>query len=294
LSADISFLKDCIDLHIHVGPDYIPRYGDSIKLGTDASYVGMKAIVIKQHLASTVSSAYLATKVVQNTLVFGGIALNEPTGGLNSRSVIATAKSGGKMIWLPTVDAEYAIKKAKKGHWIKHYVNSSAFGCERKGINILNKEGELKSEAKDILKICKEYDIILGSGHISPEESIALAKESASIGYKKLEITHPNAWLEDFTIRVMKELTDLGATLTLSYGACSTHTGRQDIWEIVSIVKEIGARHCCLITDYGQTVNASPVEGYRVFCQHLLNYGISNEDLNLMARVNPSRLLGID
>lgn len=294
MSADTSFLKDCIDLHIHVGPDYIPRYGDSIKLATEASHVGMKAIIVKQHLASTVASACLATNVVRGTLVFGGIALNEPVGGLNPRSVITAAKSGGKMIWLPTVDAEYAIKKAKKGHWIKHYVNGSVFGCERKSINILNEDGELKSEVKDILKICKEYDIILGSGHISPEESIALAKESASIGYKKLEITHPNAWLEDFTIQVMKELTDLGATLTLSYGACSTHTGRQDIREIVSIIKEIGAQHCCLITDYGQTVNASPVEGYRVFYQHLLNYGIPDEDLNLMARVNPSRLLGLD
>jgi len=294
LTADKNFLKDCIDLHIHVGPDYISRYGDSIELATEASHVGMKAIVIKQHLASTVSSAYLATKAVQNICVFGGIALNEPVGGLNPRSVIAAAKSGGKMIWMPTVDAEYAIKKAEKGHWIKHYVHGSVFGFKRTGLCILDEKGELKSEVKDILGVCKEYDIILGSGHIGPEESIALAKESVKIGYNKLEITHPNAWLEDFTPQVMKELTNLGATLTLSYGVCSTHTGRQDIREIVDIIKEIGAKHCCLITDYGQTVNASPVEGYRVFYQHLLNFGISHEDLNLMTRINPSRLLEIN
>jgi len=92
----------------------------------------------------------------------------------------------------------------------------------------------------------------------------------------------------------MKELTDLCATLTLSYGICSNHTGKQDIWEIVKIINEIGGRYYCLITDYGQTVNASPVEGYRVFYQYLMNYGISDEDLSLMTRVNPSRLLGID
>ncbi len=293
MSESLDFLTGSIDLHIHVGPDYMPRYGDGAKLATEASNHGMKAIVIKQHLASTVASAHLANEIVENTLVCGGISLNEPSGGFNVRNVVATLKSGGKMIWLPTVDAEFAIKKAKSGHWIKHYVTGSSFGYEREGLNILTPNKELRDEVKDIVKICKEFNVILGSGHLGPEECLVLANESKKMGYDKLEITHPNAWLDDFNTDVLRELTKLGATLTLSFGVCSTQTGRQDIREIANVIKDIGAQHCCLITDYGQVTNPSPVEGYRVFCQLLSTIGIASEELHLMTKENPSRLLSI-
>jgi hypothetical protein len=293
LIENADFLTGSIDLHIHVGPDYMPRYGDSVRLATEARNQGMKAIVIKQHLASTVASAHLANQIIEGIRVFGGISLNEPSGGFNLRNVLAAVKSGAKMIWLPTVDAEYAIKKAESGHWIKHYVHGSSFGYQREGLNVLTSNKKLKDEVKEIVKICKESDVILGSGHLGPEECVVLAHESKKMGYGKLEITHPNAWLEDFDSGVLKELTKLGAWFTLSFGVCSTQTGRQDIREIANVIKEIGAEHCCLITDYGQVTNPSPVEGYRVFCQLLSTIGVSNEELDLMTKVNPSRLLSI-
>ena len=181
MNSVVNFLENAIDIHVHVGPDYIPRYGDSVKLAAEASSHGMRAIVIKQHLASTVASAHLANEAVEGVTVFGGISLNEPTGAFNPRTVLATVKSGGKMIWLPTVDAEFAIKKAQSGHWIRHYVDGSAFGHERHGLNILTSTGKLKDEVREILSICKAYDVILGSGHIGPDECLALAEESKSV-----------------------------------------------------------------------------------------------------------------
>lgn len=292
--ADYKLLEGAIDLHIHVGPDYIPRYGDSITLAEEAAKRGMKAIVVKTHLSSTVASALAANRVVEGISVFGGIALNEPNGEFNLRNVVASVRSGAKMIWLPTVDAEYALKKAVDGHWIGHYVNGSTFGYDsRKGLSILDREGNLRKEVKEIVRICKENEVILGSGHISPLECLALAKESKLIGFSKLEITHPNAWLEDFTIDVLKQLTDLGAALTLSFGVCSPHNGKQDPREIVNVIKEIGARNCCLITDYGQVVNPSPVEGYRVYCQLLLNLGVSLDEITIMTKEKPAELLSL-
>jgi hypothetical protein len=288
-----NILDGMIDLHIHVGPDYVPRYADSIRLAREASARGMKAIIVKTHLASTVGDAYAANQLGLETKVFGGIALNGPTGGLNVRTVFATVKSGGKMIWLPTVDAEYAIKKAKSGHWIKAYVNGSSFGQERELINLLDDDGKLKEEVQEIIRICKEYDVILGTGHVSPGECLALAKEGNAIGYDKLEITHPNAWTEDFTIPVLKELTSLGATLTLSFGVCSPHNGRQDPREIVNIIKEVKAENCCLISDYGQVYSASPVEGLRTYCYVLKRFGVTESELDLMTKDNPSRLLNL-
>lgn len=292
--ADYSILEGAIDLHIHVGPDYIPRYADSITLAQEAAKAGMRAIVIKTHLSSTVASAYAATRIVDGVKVYGGIALNEPNGEFNPRNVVASVRSGAKIIWLPTVDAAYALQKAQNGHWIGHYVNGSTFGYERKGLSILNENQKLKNEVQEILRICKEGDIILASGHISPRESLELAKEAKTIGFDKLEITHPNAWLEDYTLDVLRQLADYGAVISLSFGACSPHNGRQDPYEIVNVIKQIGARHCCLITDYGQIVHPSPVEGLRVYCQLLMTMGISREEIDVMIKENPGRLLSLN
>ena len=291
--ADYSFLEGAVDLHIHTGPDYVKRYADSIDLAREAAAAGMRAIILKTHLVSTVAGAYAADRVVEEVRVFGGIALNDANGCFNLRNVAAALKSGGKMIWMPTVDAAYALDKAKNGHWIGHYVNGSVFGYPRNALTVLDDAGNLKDDVREIVRLCREYDAILGTGHLSPSESLKLAREAKDIGYDKLEVTHPNAWLEDFTIPVMKELAALGATMTLSYGVCSPHNGRQDPAEIVQVVKEVGADHCCLITDYGQVASPSPVEGFRVFCQLLNNLGVSRDEIDRMAKTNPARLLAL-
>ena len=61
---DDTVLKDAIDIHIHVGPDYMPRYADAITLAEEARDAGMKAIVVKCHLTSTVGAAQAACQAV--------------------------------------------------------------------------------------------------------------------------------------------------------------------------------------------------------------------------------------
>ncbi len=290
---DKEFLKDAIDLHIHVGPDYMPRYGSAITLAEEAAACGMRAILIKGHLLSSINGAYEADSVVENIRVFGGIALNDCNGGLNPRNVEVAGRSGGKMVWLPTVDAAYAIDKADQGHWIGHYVNTSTFGYPRKGLKIIDENGKLKDDVNDILRICKNHDMILGSGHVSPQEALALAEESSRLGYEKLEITHPNAWMEDFNMDVLKKLVSLGGALTLSYGVCSIQNGGQHPMEIVNIIEEVGYENCCLITDYGQTVHPSPTEGLRVFAHMLQKLGVEKEKIEVMIKKNPTRLLSL-
>ena len=66
---DDTILKGAIDLHVHGGPDYSPRYSDAIRLAREAAAAGMRAIVIKKHLASTVGEAYEASQVVPEVSV---------------------------------------------------------------------------------------------------------------------------------------------------------------------------------------------------------------------------------
>lgn len=290
---DDGVLEDAIDIHVHVGPDYMPRYADSITLAREAADCGMKAVVTKCHLTSTVAAAHAANQVVPETTIIGSISLNGTVGGLSPRTVIAALKSGGKVVWLPTVDAKYSFDKAKQGHWIKHYVNTSSFGHPTEQLTITDAEGKLKRETQEIIRICKEYDAVLCSGHISPQECIEIAVEAKKVGYDRFEITHPNAWMEDFDIGTLRDIVQKGAVISLSYGVCSPHNGRQDPAEIAEIIKELGAENCIMMTDYGQVNSPSPAQGMRVFYYLMKGLGISQRELDMMTKSNPAQLLNI-
>lgn len=291
---DDTVLNGAVDIHIHVGPDYMPRYADAQTLAEEARDAGMKAIVIKCHLTSTVGAAHAASAAVPEVKVLGSISLNGTVGGLSPRSVLAAVKSGARVVWLPTTDAQYAMDKAKEGHWIRHYVNGSNFGYDCQRLSVTDEKGELKPEVREIVRICKEHGTALCSGHISPAECLAVARYAKEIGFDKVEITHANAWVEDFTNEVLKELTRLGAVVSLSYGACSPHNGRQDPEEILGIIRAVGAEHCIMMTDYGQVNSPAPADGLRVFYYLMKKLGCTEEELDLMIRKNPARLLDLD
>ena len=291
---DDTVLKGAIDIHIHVGPDYMPRYADARTLAEEARDAGMRAIVIKCHLTSTVGAAHAASAAVPEVTVFGSISLNGTVGGLSPRSVLAAVKSGAKVVWLPTTDAQYAMDQAEEGHWIRHYVNGSNFGYDCQRLTVLDSRGELKPEVREIIRICKEHNTVLCSGHISPKECLAVAGYAKEIDFQKVEITHANAWVEDFTHPVLRELTGLRAVVSLSYGACSPHNGRQDPEEILGIIRAVGAEHCIMMTDYGQVNSPAPADGLRVFYYLMKKLGCTEGELDRMIRKNPARLLDLE
>lgn len=291
---DDTILEGAIDIHVHIGPDYMPRYADALTLAEEAAACGMRGLVTKCHLCNTVAASHAATQAVPGVEVFGSVTLNGTVGGLSPRTVITSVKSGAKVVWLPTVDAKYAYDKAADGHWIRHYVNGSTFGYPFELLTVTDETGALKPEVLEIMRVCKDYKVALCSGHVSPAECVALARAARDMGFAQLEITHANAWVEDFTMEVLRELADCGAWISLSYGACSPHNGRQDPEEIVDIIKTIGAGRCIMMTDYGQVNSPSPAQGLRVFYYLMKKLGISADELSLMIRANPARLLGLE
>jgi hypothetical protein len=288
---DDEVLKDAVDIHIHAGPDYMPRYADPATLAQEAAACGMRAIVVKCHLFPTIGAAAAACELVPQVKTIGSISLNETVGGLSPRSVMAAALSGAKVVWLPTVDSRYNLEKARQGHWIKHYVNSSSFGYHASRLSVMDEEGCLLAPVREILRICKEKEVALCSGHISPQECLAVAKEAKEIGFSHFEITHANAWLDDFTLPVLSGLVENGALISISYGVCSPRNGRQNPEEIAALIKALGAQNCIIMTDYGQVTSPSPVQGLRAFYYLLKAVGIAEDELNLMLKANPARLL---
>ncbi len=108
-----STIESAIDFHIHSSPDVMPRKLNDFEVAKLAARAKMKAVVLKNHYASTAARAVLVNKILPQIEVFGGVVLNHAVGGINSDAVDAMHRIGGKygkVVWLPTVDAEHHLQ----------------------------------------------------------------------------------------------------------------------------------------------------------------------------------------
>ncbi|MFQ5827417.1 MAG: hypothetical protein ACE5IA_08685, partial [Dehalococcoidia bacterium] len=66
------------------------------------------------------------------------------------------------------------------------------------------------------------------------------------------------------------------------------------VQELVGMIKAVGAEHCILSTDMGQWYNPIAPEGFRMTLATLLQGGLSQGELEVMAKRNPAELLGLE
>ena len=282
MSATERLLQGSIDMHIHSGPDPIlERRCNALELAQQAHQAGMRAIVLKNHEYLTAPVAYIVNQVVKEISVFGSAALDLSVGGLNANVVEMAGKLGSKVIWMPTTTSANDMKKR---------------GLKKEGISIFDKEGKLLPVVGDILDIIKSFNMVLATGHISIAESFALVDEARRRQLNKIIITHPLAQFLGATLTLDEQcqMADKGAFIEHCW--CIT----MPVWnsgtpqKIVEAVKAVGAKRCILSTDLGQNFNPAPAEGMRMMIGSLLMSGITEEEMELMVKTNPAKLLGID
>jgi predicted metal-dependent phosphotriesterase family hydrolase len=168
---------------------------------------------------------------------------------------------------------------------------------EAKGLFLLNPEHKLVPEMGRILSLIKEYDMILASGHISPPEVFALVEAALAMGISKLVITHPlsrSSMDEGLSLEEQQRLGQMGAFIEHDYIGFLPNERRDDPEEMVEAIRAVGAEHCIITTDLGQYMNPPAAEGMRMFIALLLKNGITEHEIELMAKVNPSKLLGLN
>jgi Family of unknown function (DUF6282) len=285
-----SIIEGAIDFHIHSSPDVIPRRLDDFEVAKLAAKAKMKAVVLKNHFASTAARAVLVNKILPQIEVFGGIVLNNSVGGMNPQAVEAMHRIGGKygkVVWLPTVDADYHLQVFHKS-----------------GIGIkVAENGKVLPETEAVLKIIARDNLVLETGHISPTEVMAVVGRSHFLNIKNILITHAMADVPGLSLENMQTAAQMGAFLELAFvndlmGENAADEGHRNwhqisINDMVAAIKLIGAEHFVLSTDLGRKPDPLPVAGYELFVKKLMDEGISQGEIDLMMKENPARLLGI-
>src|SRR5258708_11536216 len=91
------------DLHVHTGPDLLPRSASDLDLAYRFRERGLAGFVIKSHYVPSAPRAALVRSLVPEVHVLGAITLNAAVGGMNTLAVEIAAPEGARIVWMPTL-----------------------------------------------------------------------------------------------------------------------------------------------------------------------------------------------
>lgn len=290
-------MKGVCDMHVHTNPDLRLRAYSDLELADAAVRVGARAIVIKSHLGFTVNRAAIANEYVKRVYgedtgftMYGGVVMNKVVGGVNPVAVETALKMGAKEVWLPTQSAKRHLEMMGK---------NPADGIE------LVRDGKVIPELLDVFRLVKDYDVALGTAHVSPEEAFVVVEAAKDAGINKIIITHPEWWVVDMSIEDQVRLVkDYDVILERCYAQNmrgSNYKGEipangyiKNLESNLEIIKTVGYEHVMVDTDGGQTENPHWELALEEYMQYLVDNGMPEEQVYHMTRTIPYRLMGIE
>jgi hypothetical protein len=315
-----------IDMHAHQDPDSNgPSYGqaarsdDALDLYTRAKAAGMRGFVIKEHLDQSAGLAYYIRKLHPDMEVFGGMGSNFTTGSkVNPWAILhmAEMKGGwGRIVWMPSWDSE------NSSHRVRNYMTTlaprrapffdppfvSVAKCADGGRFWANfpkpcEGGDLLPEVKQAIQLIaatktrdSNGDLILATGHNSPEEDMMMIKEAVRVGVKHIIITHPLLDVVDMKPEQIKQAVALGPEI---YAEFTSQFGNQNarpemVKEYVEAIRAVGVDHSFVSTDTGQINSDFQPDALAKAAKVLRANGFSEQDLAKLFKTNPAKILGL-
>jgi Family of unknown function (DUF6282) len=288
-------LEGAYDLQVHVGPDVIARRIDDIDCAREFLAHGMKGFVLKSHYIQTGERAQVVTKAVPGSKVFGAITLNHSVGGLNPVAVEIAGRTGCKIVWMPTVDAENETAGRLDGgtqklpFWAKIQRELAAEGIAPPPLSVIDRSGSLVDPARRCLERIAKHNMILATGHLGRREIFALVRTAKDMGLKKVLVTHAEFPSQNLTADEQKALAELGAIIEHCF--TTTYTAKATWESAFANIRATGVSRTLISTDLGQTINPPVAEGFAMFAQRLLDAGFSPGEVRTMAVTIPTRLV---
>jgi hypothetical protein len=224
----------------------------------------------------------MVRKIVPGFEAFGGITQDLAVGGINIEAVkhMADMKGGyGRVVWLPTFDAQNQQKD--KGPEVK-----------------VSENGKLLPSVLALLDyIATRKQLMLETGHVSAEEALMVVKEARARGIQHVVATHGMSGPTNLSVAQAQEFARQGGYIEFVYGGILEKGSKLTLEKYAEWIKAVGPEHCILSTDLGGArayPRPLPTAGMLEFMQKLHALGLSVADINLMAKTNPAKALGLE
>ena len=287
-------LEGSIDLHAHIFPQlFVDEPGRVLdhEWTKSARDCGMRGFAMKSHLWPTMAQARILNSVYPGVTAFGSIVLNSNIGGLSPFAAESAVSLGAHIIWMPTYSSAHDIKSGGYNTRIAATYKQKIPG---EGIVAFREGEKILPEIDAILEIARDADVIVATGHFSPEESVILARRAKKIGVKKFVFTHALTPFIDASDAQMLEVADLGyiiefawaPVMPLAHGLAPSRT--------FEAIRKIGPERCILSSDAQMDWNPKPPEMMRMFIASMMRLGLDAEEIVPMVQRNPARLVGLE
>jgi hypothetical protein len=163
--------------------------------------------------------------------------------------------------------------------------------------------GVVTPEMEAILKIIARENLLLATGHVHPEEILAVVKRGRELGVKNILVTHGLTNVPGLTMAQAKQVVDMGAVIEVCFLqfqagpnaplAFLRHWTQINAKNVAQAVKEFGATGLVISSDLGQSANMTHPDGLEVAIAAMKAEGVTDGDIDQMMRKNPARLLGL-
>lgn len=279
------WLVGAIDIHVHTAPAMVERAQGDQSLARDALEAGMAGVVVKSHVVPTVGRVDAVNSALGEQILYGGITLNGSVGGLNPEAVETALELGAAVVWLPTTWARNHASRARadgETTFVGQRVPTASEDL------VVTEGGEVTPETQRILEFVAEYDAVVATGHVSPDEIEVVVDAAADVGAKCL-VNHPFFHVTDLSIDVQERLVERGAVMEYCAYAIESTPGHT-VETVADALERLGPDHCVLATDYGQVGNPA-VPGLADYAQDVVDAGASTETVRDCLTTTPASLL---
>lgn len=286
-------LKGIIDIHVHAGPSVAKRAVDAADMLKEACAAGYRGFLVKDHYFPTC----MGTKMVQEHCdaqgveIYSAMCLNNSIGLFNPLAVDAAINMGAKIIYFPTVSSKNHID-----HHKGNFVGAGKMSVPETPVVYVDENGEMDPMAIECLKVIAKHDVCLGTGHGTAWEVDHLVEKAKELGVKKILVNHPHFHI-GATYEQMKKWADMGAFIELNVCVfkCGAKLGPLEDHILGEMLEAVPLQQMVLDSDMGQNGNGSAVEGLYNFIRLLIEkYGLTEDDINLIAKKNPAILMGLE
>jgi hypothetical protein len=285
------------DLHVHVGPDIPTRQTDDVSLARRCAETGQAGFALKSHYTSTAERARVVSGIVPGVRIIGTVTLNRGVGGMNAIAVELAAREGARIVWMPTFDspAETAGRHDPEQGvtppaWAALQRELRELGLPVDPVEVTDDEGRLLATTREVLRTIARNDLVLATGHLARDDTLALIEGAFEEGVEHVVITHPEFPCQDFSIEDQVAFAERGCLLERCLS--TPLSGKTTFEHVFEGVRAVGIEKNFFSSDFGNPHYPPVEDGLSLWADYLLEGGFDEDEVREMIVAASKRVAG--
>lgn len=282
--ADYQF----IDIHYHAEPDLYQRRLTALEAGK--IYQSLQGIVVlKSHLGATSVQATLAQR--QGLPVLPSLVLNHIAGGIDYRVILRALAEyqpliPAKMIvHFPTITGRKFQSKLPR-QLVHPALSEQCFVGE----TLFDERKRLRRKVIDVLKMTRDYPLVLSTGHASKDETYALLDACVRYRVPALLLNQP---AHPLTALIAEELQEISQHdfVWIEQTVLTYLLGHQDSDDLAKVLRQVP--RVIYSSDLGQTSQMDITDWINYSANLFAELGVSSQRKEALCRTNALALLSL-